>query len=177
MKLQNIVTIKTNMMISSSVLLLLLVSSSSRSLAFTSSAADSSASYRRTAVFAAKDTPVDLPEFANADEYLAYMESVSALPRGFATGSGEGTFVSKEAPSLGNLPIRGTVIQLTEGPTESWAACFTSNRVRKSLIVGDEILVDLVHQSLMFDIFASSPALQSKSEEKGWRKGRRLQRL
>jgi hypothetical protein len=158
------------MMISSSVLLLLLVSSSSRSLAFTSSAADSSASYRRTAVFAAKDTPVDLPEFANADEYLAYMESVSALPRGFATGSGEGTFVSKEAPSLGN-------IQLTEGPTESWAACFTSNRVRKSLIVGDEILVDLVHQSLMFDIFASSPALQSKSEEKGWRKGRRLQRL
>jgi hypothetical protein len=166
------------MMISSSVVLLLLVSSSSRSHAFSSSAADSSASYRRTAVFAAKDTPVDLPEFANADEYLAYMESVSTLPRGFATGSGQGTFVSKEAPSLGNLPIRATVIQLTDGPTESWAACFTSNRVRKSLIVGlwDKILVDLVHQSLIFDVFASSPALQSKSEEKGWRKERRLLR-
>jgi hypothetical protein len=73
---------------------------------------------------------VTLPEFTNAEEYLEYMQSVSALPKGFATGTGEGTFVSVEAPNLGDLVIRGTVIQLTEGPTDSWAACFTSNKVR-----------------------------------------------
>jgi hypothetical protein len=31
---------------------------------------------------------------------------------------------------LGNLPIRATVLYLTEGPTENWAAVFTSNKVR-----------------------------------------------
>jgi hypothetical protein len=31
---------------------------------------------------------------------------------------------------LGKLKIRATVIHLTEGPTENWAACFTSNKVR-----------------------------------------------
>lgn len=132
LKLHIFDAIKISNMKSFPVLLLVLISSSRRALGFTSAAAGSSASYRPTAVFASKDTPIDLPDFANADEYLAYMESVSSLPRGFATGSGKGTFISKEAPSLGNLPIRGTVIQLTEGPTESWAACFTSNKVRKN---------------------------------------------
>jgi len=56
------------------------------------------------------------------------METVSQLPKGFATGSADGTFVSVEAPSLGNLKIRATVIHMTEGPTDSWAACFTSNK-------------------------------------------------
>ena len=77
------------------------------------------------------DTPVELPSFGSSDEYLAYMEGVSALPKGFAIGTADGTFVSEEAPALGNLKIRGTVIQLTEGPTENWAAVFTKNRVRR----------------------------------------------
>ena len=51
------------------------------------------------------------------------------LPSGFAVGTAKGTFVSAEAPAMGNLPIRATVIHLTEGPTDSWAAVFTSNKV------------------------------------------------
>jgi len=74
------------------------------------------------------DTPETLPEFADVDEYLAYMDTVSQLPKGFATGTSDGTFISVEAPGLGNLKIRATVIQLTDGPTENWAACFTSNK-------------------------------------------------
>uniref|UniRef100_A0A7S3LIB3 Arginine biosynthesis bifunctional protein ArgJ, mitochondrial n=1 Tax=Amphora coffeiformis TaxID=265554 RepID=A0A7S3LIB3_9STRA len=74
------------------------------------------------------DTPQILPEFPNKDEYLAYMETVSALPKGFATGTANGKFVSVEAPALGPLPIRATVIYLTEGPTENWAAVFTKNK-------------------------------------------------
>ena len=75
------------------------------------------------------DTPEILPDFASKDEYLQYMETVSALPKGFATGTADGKFVSEEAPALGNLPIRGSVIHLTEGATDSWAAVFTKNKV------------------------------------------------
>jgi hypothetical protein len=78
---------------------------------------------------AMSDTPTTLPDFNNQAHYLEYMESVSALPKGFATGTASGKFVSVEAPSMGPLPIRGTVIYLTEGPTENWAATFTSNKV------------------------------------------------
>lgn len=85
-------------------------------------------STRSSAVFASQDTPGDLPEFESAADYLDYMETVSSLPRGFGVGTADGSFVSVEAPNLGQLGIRGTVIQLTEGPTESWAACFTSNK-------------------------------------------------
>jgi hypothetical protein len=59
---------------------------------------------------------------------------VAALPRGFATGTADGTFVSVEAPGLGQLPIRGTVIHLTQGPTDSWAAVYTKNRVGTATI-------------------------------------------
>jgi len=76
------------------------------------------------------DTPKTLPEFANKKEYMKYMETVSVLPKGFSIGTADGTFVSKEAPGLGNLKIRGTVIYLTEGATEHWAAVFTQNKVR-----------------------------------------------
>jgi hypothetical protein len=75
------------------------------------------------------DTPEILPSFASQEEYLAYMEQVAALPKGFATGTAGGKFVSVEAPGLGPLPIRATVIVLTEGPTEHWAAVFTKNKV------------------------------------------------
>ena len=79
----------------------------------------------------ANDTPETLPDFETAQDYLEYLESVSALPKGFATGTADGTFVSVEAPSLGDLKIRGTVIHVTNGPTDNWAACYTSNKVRR----------------------------------------------
>lgn len=75
------------------------------------------------------DTPEVLPEFPKAEEYVQYLKTVSALPKGFATGTADGKFISVEAPALGQLPIRATVIQLTDGPTDNWAACFTSNKV------------------------------------------------
>jgi hypothetical protein len=75
------------------------------------------------------DTPETLPEFPDAKAYQEYMATVSQLPKGFATGTADGTFISVEAPGLGNLKIRATVIYLTEGPSDSWAACFTSNKV------------------------------------------------
>ena len=76
-----------------------------------------------------QDTPEVLPDFSSAEEYTTYLETKAALPKGFATGTGAGKFVSVEAPALGKLPIRATVIQLTEGPTDNWAAVFTSNMV------------------------------------------------
>mmetsp|Transcript_23444 Transcript_23444/g.27119 ORF Transcript_23444/g.27119 Transcript_23444/m.27119 type:complete len:500 (-) Transcript_23444:1061-2560(-) len=81
-----------------------------------------------TASSSSSDTPETLPEYSTVEEYLAYMKTVSDLPKGFATGTSDGTFISVEAPGLGNLKIRATIIQLTEGPTDSWAACFTSNK-------------------------------------------------
>ena len=75
------------------------------------------------------DTPKTLPDFANKKEYMKYMETVSLLPKGFSIGTADGTFVSKEAPGMGDLKIRGTVIYLTEGATENWAAVFTQNKV------------------------------------------------
>ena len=77
------------------------------------------------------DTPVTLPAFASAADYLAYMATVATpLPQGFAIGTADGTFTSVEAPNLGALPIRATVIHLPDGPTEAWAAVFTQNQVR-----------------------------------------------
>ena len=90
------------------------------------------------------DTPEILPEFPNKDEYLTYMETVSALPKGFASGTANGKFVSVEAPALGPLPIRATVIYLTEGPTENWAAVFTKNKASN----GDSLLKDRRQQGL-----------------------------
>ena len=117
----------------STLVFLLSVMATARSSAFTSSSTPFGA---KSSTFATKtmassvDTPETLPEFADVDEYLAYMDTVSQLPKGFATGTSDGTFISVEAPGLGNLKIRATVIQLTDGPTENWAACFTSNKVR-----------------------------------------------
>ncbi len=79
------------------------------------------------------DTPALLPDFASQQEYLDYLQEVSGLPKGFATGSADGTFVSVEAPSMGDLKIRGTIISLTDGPTDNWAAVFTTNKVSADL--------------------------------------------
>jgi hypothetical protein len=75
------------------------------------------------------DTDSTLPDFATKEEYESYLMAAGKLPSGFAVGTAKGTFVSAEAPAMGNLPIRATVIHLTEGPTDSWAAVFTSNKV------------------------------------------------
>lgn len=87
----------------------------------------------------AGDTPLELPEFSSSEEYLTYMETVSALPQGFSVGTAKGKFVSVEAPALGELPIKATVIHLTEGPTDNWAAVFTQNKV--CICIGVEGLV------------------------------------
>jgi hypothetical protein len=135
------------MWFSSSVLsLLLLTTTSSRpSFAFTTSgsaattlgAATRSHNSRLLADAASSssgDTPETLPDFENLDNYLAYMATISALPKGFATGTADGTFISQEAPLMGKLKIKGSVIHLTQGPTENWAAVFTSNKVGENLI-------------------------------------------
>ena len=106
--------------------------------AFTASssplAARSSAAARTKMMGSSADTPEILPEFANVEEYLEYMGTVSKLPLGFATGTADGGFISVEAPALGKLKIRATVIKLTDGPTENWAACFTSNKVSSEIL-------------------------------------------
>ena len=94
------------------------------------SSLSASSSSRLASTTASTDTPDVLPDFASKEDYLAYMESVAALPKGFASGTANGKFVSVEAPAMGPLPIRATVIYLTEGPTENWAAVFTKNKVR-----------------------------------------------
>lgn len=102
-----------------------------------SSSASSLSSATRATHFkmtSAGDTPTTLPDFATSEEYLEYMSTVSALPKGFATGTADGTFISAEAPGLGYLKIRATVIHLTEGPTDNWAACYTSNKVREGCV-------------------------------------------
>jgi hypothetical protein len=75
------------------------------------------------------DTPTVLPSFTSKEEYMTYMEQVSALPQGFASGTANGQFISVEAPNMGPLPIRATIIHLTNGPTQSWAAVYTKNKV------------------------------------------------
>mmetsp|Transcript_1789 Transcript_1789/g.3175 ORF Transcript_1789/g.3175 Transcript_1789/m.3175 type:complete len:519 (-) Transcript_1789:177-1733(-) len=87
------------------------------------------------------DTDVILPEFSTKEEYMEYLTERSALPQGFASGTASGKFISVEAPAMGPLPIRGTVIHLTDGPTDSWAAVFTKNKFPGSpIIVGRDRL-------------------------------------
>jgi hypothetical protein len=69
------------------------------------------------------------------------METKAALPQGFATGSASGKFISQEAPSLGELPIRATVIYLTNGATDNWAATFTKNKVRTTQLCNEGCFV------------------------------------
>lgn len=88
---------------------------------------------RRFVSSVSADTPALLPDFASQQEYLDFLQDVSGLPKGFATGSADGTFVSVEAPSMGDLKIRGTIISLTDGPSDNWAAVFTTNKVSTDL--------------------------------------------
>lgn len=105
-----------------------LLASTSSADAFTA-ARSPAASSVPTRLRAGGDTDVVLPSFETKEEYTAYLKAAGSLPGGFAVGTAAGKFVSVEAPSLGQLPIKATVIHLTEGPTDSWAAVFTSNKV------------------------------------------------
>lgn len=82
-----------------------------------------------SSILRATDTDSILPTFDTKEEYTSYLKSAGQLPSGFAVGTATGEFVSVEAPAMGKLPIKATVIHLTEGPTDSWAAVFTSNKV------------------------------------------------
>ena len=82
----------------------------------------------------AKDTLSELPPFDSKEEYEEYLMEASGLPKGFATGSAIGSFVAEEAPSMGSLKIKGTIIHLTDGPSENWAAVFTQNKVSASIL-------------------------------------------
>lgn len=75
-----------------------------------------------------EDTSAELPSFATKEEYTDYLLEASQLPQGFATGSAVGSFVPEEAPAMGSLPIKGTIIHVTDGPTDNWAAVFTQNK-------------------------------------------------
>lgn len=113
----------------SRVLVVALASSSSFVSAFLPRAVAGRSSHLFSTSTTNKDTPVILPSFDTRDAYLEFLAECSSLPKGFATGTAKGTFVSEEAPAMGKLPISGTVIHLTEGPTENWAAVFTKNKV------------------------------------------------
>ena len=76
-----------------------------------------------------KDTASTLPPFSTKEEYLDYIMEASALPKGFSVGSATGSFIPEEAPGMGSLPIKATLIHLTDGPTDQWAATFTQNKV------------------------------------------------
>lgn len=80
---------------------------------------------RRTATTV--DENSELPPFSSKEEYLSFLESQGELPLGFKCGDANGTFVPVEAPSMGSLPIKATVVVLDE-PTDNWAAVFTKNK-------------------------------------------------
>jgi len=70
-----------------------------------------------------------LPCFSDQDAYIAHLSKSSALPKGFSVGTASGTFVSSEAPAMGKLPIRATIVYLPEGPVSTWTAVFTKNKL------------------------------------------------
>lgn len=80
-----------------------------------------------------KDTDSKFPSFQSEQEYEEYLKQASGLPKGFATGSAVGNFIPEEAPSMGSLPIKGTIIHLPDGPSDNWAAVFTENKVSTSI--------------------------------------------
>lgn len=86
------------------------------------------------------------PEFQSKEEYDEFLRNpqVSALPKGFSCGSAVGSFISVEAPAMGNLPIKATVIALDQ-PTGSWAACFTKNKVNSTRIFKWESTIVIAH--------------------------------
>eukprot|EP00565_Helicotheca_tamesis_P002510 CAMPEP_0185724368 /NCGR_PEP_ID=MMETSP1171-20130828/875_1 /TAXON_ID=374046 /ORGANISM="Helicotheca tamensis, Strain CCMP826" /LENGTH=522 /DNA_ID=CAMNT_0028392203 /DNA_START=62 /DNA_END=1630 /DNA_ORIENTATION=+ len=96
----------------------------------------SSSTTTATILFSNNDTPATLPSFETKEDYIKYLSSpVSDLPKGFEIGTGAGKFIPVEAPMMGELPIRATVIHLKDGPTDNWAAVFTKNKCPGSPIL------------------------------------------
>lgn len=81
---------------------------------------------RASSCLFATDTPEILPEFADRKEYMEYMETVSALPEGFAVGTAKGVSASLN----GMESINFSIIALT---THSFEDIFIrrSSRSRK----------------------------------------------
>ena len=70
-------------------------------------------------------SPSDETTFADQGSYIKYLESVAALPRGFRVGATQFQFNPIEVDKT--LPMNLTLI-MTEEPTASFAAMFTSNK-------------------------------------------------
>lgn len=68
----------------------------------------------------------DSREFKSEADYIAYLESLAALPEGFRVGNTKLSFVPKEAEQIGRLPMTLTLIAMDQ-PTTDYAAVFTSN--------------------------------------------------
>jgi hypothetical protein len=76
--------------------------------------------------------------FANQQEYLTYLASVSALPQGFSVGTSRFMFQPFEVQKT--LPMNVTVI-VADKPSTSFAAMFTSNQFPGGpIIVGKDRL-------------------------------------
>ena len=63
--------------------------------------------------------------FASQQAYLSYLESISALPAGFSVGAARFSFKPFEVDKT--LPMNLTLL-VTDKPTDSFAAMFTSNK-------------------------------------------------
>lgn len=68
----------------------------------------------------------DTRQFSSEEDYLSHLSTEARLPAGFQVGTTKLTFVSAEAPEIGELPMRLTLVRL-DAPTEKYAAVFTSN--------------------------------------------------
>mmetsp|Transcript_103884 Transcript_103884/g.334812 ORF Transcript_103884/g.334812 Transcript_103884/m.334812 type:complete len:536 (-) Transcript_103884:613-2220(-) len=78
--------------------------------------------------------------YSSEELYIAYLESISKLPAGFRIGTANLRFVPPEAPKLGELPMRLTVIAADE-PSATYAAVFTQNAFPGApILVGRERL-------------------------------------
>lgn len=74
--------------------------------------------------------------FGNQESYLEYLKGISDLPQGFSVGTARFNFRPYEVDKT--LPMNLTLI-MTEKPTDSFAAMFTSNKFPGGpIIVGKE---------------------------------------
>lgn len=81
-------------------------------------------------------TAKDLTGFPNQPSYLKYLESISKLPAGFSVGAARFNFKPFEVDKT--LPMNLTII-MTDKPTDSFAAMFTSNKFPGGpIIIGRE---------------------------------------
>ena len=74
--------------------------------------------------------------YANQEEYLGYLATISKLPEGFSVGNSRFSFKPFEVEKT--LPMNVTII-MADKPTSSFAAMFTSNQFPGGpIIIGKE---------------------------------------